>query len=669
MTFCPCAAPLARRLLPGRHVAAPIRALGATLLALALTLAGCGGGGGSDSAGGSTASSSSSADTRVTVQLSGVAAFGSPLTGARLQAIDMAGTVLGSTTTSRADGRYSLTLQPASGAIVVQVTGLDAAGLPLVLHSAIASPAAGSATLNIHPLTDAALALALGAEPRQIVSDAAASGSAGTSARAKLTAALPQLAAAATFLKTVVKQNLADAKTADSTKLDLFGDASFSADKTGLDLALEALAVGYGGSSAQPTLLLGNKIGLSPIEVVVDLATAANELAKPAGNPTAAITSSLKSPTSSAAVVAYLAKVDTLATTVNAVLANAVANGNTALVSSGLTAAGIVAGYEKHDGTDAAALVSTLTGYATSNLQLGRPQVTGCLDEALDKSGCKRIGVAVRVMDPNGSTVGRFMNAVTYDSKATPSARWNFVGNGLPAALQVRSAAWQPLAADQTALGSGPAPVLTGVQVHVGSGLGSATLQAPGGHVLPLLSCSRAALCLGLSADAGVMAIGHGGLAEDTVFNGISAWLGTADTTAGARYKASFTASSATSTVSVPLPSVHAGAPASARFPTLDEFSATTPLTASALQAALSVNWVKWAAAQPDLRVVQLRVVHADAAGAVVITDHTPATLTSTGIELSPATLPSGFTIARSTLWIAAMDRAGRWYHTSIAAR
>jgi hypothetical protein len=116
----------------GLRQARPIAAAVALLL-----LAACGGGGGDSPApsagtgtgtGGTTGGTT--AATTITARLSGVAALGAPMAGARLQVVDATGTLVGSGTTNAADGSFALTLQPATGPLLLQAVGTDAAGQP-----------------------------------------------------------------------------------------------------------------------------------------------------------------------------------------------------------------------------------------------------------------------------------------------------------------------------------------------------------------------------------------------------------------------------------------------------------------------------------------------------------------------------------------------------------
>ena len=114
------------------------------ITAALLLQAACGGGGDSSPPAATTGTSAgTTASSTITARLSGVAALGAPMAGARLQVVDGTGTLVGSTTTNAADGSFALTLQPATGPLLLQAVGTDAAGQPLVLHGAV--PALGTA--------------------------------------------------------------------------------------------------------------------------------------------------------------------------------------------------------------------------------------------------------------------------------------------------------------------------------------------------------------------------------------------------------------------------------------------------------------------------------------------------------------------------------------------
>ena len=122
--------------------------------AIAVALTACGGGGGS------------SGDPSLTI--SGTAATGTAFSGANVVARCVEGT--GSTTTA-ADGSYSIVMAGAITPCLVQVSGPTAGGTGIVLHSVVTAPASASGptkvTANVTPLTELTLAHALGKQPVQ----------------------------------------------------------------------------------------------------------------------------------------------------------------------------------------------------------------------------------------------------------------------------------------------------------------------------------------------------------------------------------------------------------------------------------------------------------------------------------------------------------------------
>jgi len=621
---------------------------------LALLLAACGGGGGdsaapapSGGASASTGSGSTTTSTTVTARLSGVAALGAPMAGAQLQVVDATGTLVGRTTTNAADGSFALTLQPATGPLLLQAVGTDAAGQPLVLHGAV--PTLSSAVVaNVTPLSEAILAVALGAEPRTVFA----------AAKDKTTAlqSLATLTAASDFVKSLVKTNLSDAKTGDAKKLDLLNDTSFSAAKTGVDLALETLVMGYGiGSKGGVQLQLSNKLSGVPAEVTVDLETAKAELAKTTGGaPATAITSTLKATTSPTALLATLGLLDDLVAAINKAIAEGAAADSTAVTA-------LLGKYTQHNGSGASAVAARLADWAARRMQLGRLQVTGCADETIAKTGCSRVLVAARVNDAAGAQADSFADAVIYDVKANP--KWQLIGNGQIASTAANAVAWRALGSDGSPAAGATGTPLVGVQVQVGATVAAATVQTPGGYAMTQVPCARSTLCIATSSGE-ASAAATGALADDTVFSGVSLWLGAADLALNARYKLSLSAADgSTATRSAVLRGAFGALPAAARFPVLDGVSTSQPLPGTALLSSTTLAWTAWAAANPDLRVVFVRSVIVDAAGAATVQDFAPKTWLSASLELPQPEVPAG--VAGLTLWLAAVDASGRWYYTS----
>lgn len=589
-------------------------------------------------------------------RLSGVAATGAPLAGARIRIVDATGATVGTTTTSSADGSYSVTLQPALAPLMLQATGSDAAGAPVVLHSALPALSA-NAVAHVTPITDAIVALVLGAEPKAAF-NAAASDAAALKPLATLTVAQ-------TFIKTLIKTPLSDAKTGDATKLDLISDPTFAANKTGVDLALEAIAVGYGSDGkGNAQLQLGNKLAGAPLEVLVDLALARSELAKAAPVPANAITTTLKATTSPTTVMANLGALDELTIAINKLIAE---SGDGTAAAGLLAKSGLLGKYTQHNGAGASGIAARIARWAGKGMQLGRLQVTGCADETIAKTGCVRVTVSARVSDASAQQTDTFSDAVIYDAKTTP--KWMLAGNGHAAEVAAQSAAWLALAADGSAasnVAAGSAPMV-GVQLVVGSSVATASVQTPGGYVLPLVGCTRSSLCIAAPAGSAASAP-SGTLSDDTVFRPLHAWLGAADVAQGARYKASLVKSDgASSTRSSAVKASFAAAPAASRFATLDDVKATSPLPGTALLSSATLSWATWAAANPDMRIAFVRISYSDGSGAVRVVDNAPKSWSASSIELQAPELPEGFAVAGATLWLAAVDSAGRWYYTSYA--
>jgi hypothetical protein len=629
-----------------------------------LLLAACGGGGGdtspppastdvSASGGAGSTTGSTTASTAITARLSGVAALGAPMAGARLQVVDATGTPVGSATTNAADGSFALTLLPATGPLMLQAAGTDAAGQPLVLHGAV--PVLSSAVVaNITPLSDAILAVALGAEPRTVFAKAKENPTA--------LQGLASLTAASDFIKSLVKTNLSDAKTGDAKKLDLLADSSFTAAKVGVDLALETLVIGYGiGNKGAVQLQMSNKLSGVPAEVTVDLGTARTELAKTTGSaPATAITSTLKSTTSPTTLMATLVLLDDLVADIN----KAIAEGGAA---DGTAVTGLLVKYTQHDGGTKDAVALRIADWASKRMQLGRLQVTGCADETIAKTGCSRVLVAARVNDAAGMQADSFSDAVSYFAKdpkdPNDKSKWQLVGNGQVARTAANAVAWRALGADGSPTADSTGTPLLGVQLQIGDKATAATVQTPGGYALVQVPCARPTLCIALNGgDASVSATGA--LADDTVFSGVSQWLGTADLALSARYKVNLlTADGSTATRNTVLRSAFGTTPEVGRFPVLDGVSSSQPLPGTALLSSTTLAWSAWAAANPDLRVVFVRSVITDADGMATVSDVMPRTWLATSLELPQPEVPAG--VVGLTLWLAAMDAAGRWYYTS----
>lgn len=633
-----------------------------------LGLSACGGGGSS-----SEASSPAAPD----AVLTGVAATGAPMGGARISVVDAKGKTLGTGITRLADGVYSITLSTSApaGPLMVQARGVDVAGNPQVLHSAVPT-VAPAMVANVTPLSNAVVALALGTDPGPVFTAASSSSAA--------LASLAQAKAAGEFLKTLIKSQLSDVKAA--TTLDLLGDSGFTADKKPHDLLVEGVRVSLAkGSKGEAVLQLANKlqVSLAP-EVSVDLAVAKTELAKTTGAaPATAITSTLKATASYAAVMSVLGPLDELGAALNKLIAQ----GATAETMEGSP---LLANYVRNDGRSVIDLANTLAGYAASNWQLGRFQLVGCADDVQAKGTCAKVQVAALVTDSSGAVKHLFSDVVSYTK--TPAAgvpAWGLVGNGKALDFQVRALSWMGLEADGSASSGAAGSPSSGVQLALAGQdregnklLDSATVQTPGGFSIALADCGQARLCLAPKAGA-TTATATGAIADTLLQSGTLGWVGGADTLRNAKYVASFMLDGEASTRSAALSGdLPATAPVASRFPTLDGVGASAPLTRAGLTAGLTLKWSAWAEANPDLRLVNARVVIRQADLLTVQDVPVMPRATELALTLTPAdppadppaaptdpTTPATPITPAHELWLTALDTGGRQLITRYTLR
>ena len=637
-----------------KRLSSPLRQpLAAGVFSVAvLGLSACGGGGSStdssaSSAGGATAPTPDAV-------LSGVAATGAPLGGAFISVLDAKGKTLGSGTTRLADGAYSITLntKTPTGPLMVQARGVDVAGNPQVLHSAVPTVAAAMVA-NVTPLSQAVVALALGAEPGPVFNAA--------STNSAPLANLAQAKAAGEFLKTLIKSQISDVKATAAT-LDLLGDAAFSADKKPHDLLVEGVRVTLAkGSKGEPVLQLANKlqVSLAP-EVSVDLGLAKAEFAKTTGAaPATAITSTLKATASYAAVMSVLGPLDELGAALNKLIAQ----GASAETMEGSP---LLTNYVRNDGRSVIDLADTLAGYAANNWQLGRFQLVGCADDVQAKGTCAKVQVAALVTDSTGTVKDLFTNVVSYSK--TPAAgvpAWGLVGNGKAVDFQVRALSWLGLQADGSPSTGAAGSPSSGVQLALmgqdregNKLLDSATVQTPGGFSIALAACGQPQPCLAAKAGA-ITATATGAIADTLLQPASVGWVGGADTLRNAKYVASYTLDDVASTRSAALPGdLPAAAPAAARFPTLDGVGTGTPLTSAKLSAGLVLGWSTWADANPDLRLTNARVVIRQTD--LLTVQDLPVMPGATRLTLPAIAGQADLAVQAHELWITALDASGR---------
>jgi hypothetical protein len=631
------------------------------VVCLTLCLVSCGGGGGS----GSDSSTPSTPPT-----LRGVAATGAPLVNATVTVVDGQGKAQGTATTHPADGSYSLTLSSTSPAapLFIQARGMDATGAMQVLHSTVPTVSAAMVA-HVTPLSNAIVALALGTEPAPVFAAASSSGS-------QLTQMATATPAAGTFLKTLLKNQLTDLKFTDTAALDLLADASFAANKGAHDLLIESVRVDLARSSRNvPLLQIGNKFLASPAaEVVVDLTTAQTELLKTGGTPATAITSTLKAATSATTLLGNLPALDDLGAALNQLIAQG------RDVSTILTNA-LVSGYDKHNSRTKTDVAAILSNYTTANRQFGRFQLVGCADDAPASGNCSKVLVSALVSDSSGAVVDVFADAVSFNKAATTTNKWNLIGNGKKLAFGVLPLAFLALNADGSTSsavvpnpgiglqveiqGQTPDPIPTNPAVQL---LSSATVQLPGGFSIPFGYCSRPLLCVSGTTGATSL-IPTGGVGDIAIQRSAVGWIGSVDSIRGAKFTASYTISGTSETRTAYLRADVLGDPAVARFPVLDGITTSAPLFAANLQSGtLSINWSAWAAANPDLRLIEIKRVFTPAAGGTpTVLDTTVPLPGKSAVTLSTAYTPSG--TVTSELWLQAMDAQGRRFHTRYTGR
>lgn len=637
--------------------------------ALLLGLAACGSGGGSSSDGGTGEPGPASGPTVFSVDpsLSGVAAVGTPLTNARILVLDGKGVAVGSGSSSAADGSYKITLssKSLSAPLLLQLRGLDAAGSPQVLHSAVPvlSATAPAMVAHITPLSNAIVALSLGSDPQAVFA-------APTQNAAAVAAVATAASGAAGFVKTLVKTQLSDLKFANTAALDLLADPGFAANKSAQDLLLESLRVNVAKSSKGVLQLqLSNKLQAGvAAEVVVELATAQAELLKTtASAPANAIVSTLKATTSPTATLANLGALDDLSAALNKLIAQG-ANAST------IAASPLLASYDQHNGRLKAGVGARLADYASKNRQFGRWMLTGCADDVVTGGLCKRVLVSAPISDSSGSVVDVFSDAISYNKTSSTGSVWNLIGNGKKLELAVYPLAFQALSADGTpssALVPNPAlGIQLLIQAQDGASaaklLDTATVQTPGGFSIPLGYCGQAQLCISSTPGSSSL-IPTGGLADTALQQSSVGWLGSADTVRNAKYIANYSLAGAAESRPVYLPADVPAELPQARFPALDGVSASQPLRAGQFLVGTALSWATWAAANPDMRLISIRTVLSvaeDASQAPLIQDGTPPLPPASGLSLAGISVPDAYLPTRYELWLGAQDSAGRRYFT-----
>jgi hypothetical protein len=410
-------------------------------------------------------------------------------------------------------------------------------------------------------------------------------------------------------------------------------------------------------------LQLSNRLILAgSAEVVVNLATAKAALGgtTPAVS-TASVTSTLKATTGTTALMPYVAGLDTLNATINLALAQR-------LTATEIAALSIFSSsYAYFDSANKAALAAKLEGYGSNGYQITRWQILDCLDDPIPSKGCTKIKVASLVRDSAGNVVDVFDNVVTY---ATATG-WTLLGNNRQTPwylYPITWAQWDSTGALNTAVSHNPGQ---GMQVVIGStAFMQATLQLPNGFSLTFYYCQLTTLCQTATLVAGSLSgVDTGDLITDQVLQStMVGWIGTTDAKPGAKYQiqtvtlnAGSESNSTILTTDMPLTSPQTA------YPKPDGLSSSAPLQIANFTAGLPVAWSTWAAANPQLRMIEVRGVITSTASTPVVQSVKVLPLSSKQLTLPAFTsIPSDATTY--TLWLIAQDDAGRRYVSKIVA-
>src|SRR5574343_851518 len=135
-----------------------------------------------------------------------------------------------------------------------------------------------------------------------------------------------------------------------------------------------------------------------------------------------------------------------------------------------------------------------------------------------------------------------------------------------------------------------------------------------------MANCARAGM--GITAVPGATSTTATGQASDSALMQDSVgWIGGADALRSARYTTTFTQTAGTpKTQTAYLRSEVPASPAACRFPMIDDLG-TTPLLGRYLVAGRKYTWAKWAAANPDMRMLAMRLVQGTSAASPALRD------------------------------------------------
>ncbi len=651
------------------------RHLSFAVLALALAACGGGGGGGSDSGSGGGGSApdatpvapGGSVNYASAPTLSGVAAAGAPLTQASISVVDGKGVAVGSATSHAVDGSYSVTLNTRSLTVplMVQARGMDAAGTPQVLHSAVPAMSAASAAMvaNVTPLTNAIVALSLGADPAPVFGAGERQRNGADPARQcrRRRRDLPEDAGQDAVDGPQVHQRR-DAGPAGRRQLQRQQERAGPAGRKRAGLAGQQRHRRGPAPHGQQAAADADAGGRGRPAAGADRTAEKHRRHARHGHHLDA--EGHHQPDGDAGQPGSL---DELGAALNKLIAQAPD-------LPALADAPLLSVYDVNDGRNKADAAIKLQSYVAKNWQFGRFQVTGCADAAVSGGLCNRVMVAAPVSDSSGTVVDVYADAVSFNKNSTTGSRWNLIGNGRDIAINAYPLAFLALNADASLSAAiSPNPGV-GIQIEIQAQsrdtppvqlLTTATVQTPGGFSIPFAYCTMGLMCIS-STPGATLLTPTGGIGDTALQQAAVGWIGSADSVAGARYIASYKLNGSTTVQTRNLylrADVKAGL-AAARFPALDGLTAAAPLRSGEILVGRTLNWAAWAAANPDMRLISIRTVLSDGDGAPRVTDTAPPLPPLTTLALAGLALDPGFVPTSYEVWLGAQDGAGRRYYT-----
>ncbi|HLO96282.1 MAG TPA: hypothetical protein VK195_18390, partial [Burkholderiaceae bacterium] len=311
---------------------------------------------------------------------------------------------------------------------------------------------------------------------------------------------------------------------------------------------------------------------------------------------------------------------------------------------------------------------------ASKNLQLGRFQIVACLDDALSSGNCTRLQVSAYVTDSTGKVLDIFQTTVNYLKSTTAGVpSWRLYGNGRSLEFNVFPLSVASFGGDGALQsGSGVNP-RAGVQLDlqgqtvdapITGALSSGVVQTPNGFAIALAYCGRARMCI-TAVPGATSATATGQVTDVALLQDSVGWIGGADAQRAAKYSTTFTQAGGTAkTQPAFLRADVLASPASSRFPMIDDLGSASPLLGRQLSTGRKYSWAKWAAANPDMRMLGMRLVQAVDPATPTIRELKLALPVNTEQTLGPSLLPGGVTPTVSELWLVAADSQGRRFQS-----